>query len=102
MTDLEINRRLALAIGWRVDQLLVTPAGLCVVLFDNGQLRRTKFFDHRDPAVIWPIAERYRSFPFAMRSGGWWAWVPGGNGFSGKRADTAAEAVACAVIGAHE
>jgi len=50
-------------------------------------------FDYRNPLVIWPIAERFNCFPIKVE-GGWTAW-------SGARyctADTAAKAVALAVI----
>ena len=97
MTDLEINRALALAIGWREEHLLPTPLGLCVVLDDTGSMRQSKSFDHTDPAVIWPIAERFNCFPSFDRLYGWNATEPG-QYLRTVLADTGAKAVALAVI----
>lgn len=112
MTDAEISRRLALAIGWEEDQndpdvILefdckdLDQTAHCKVWFD-GSWRK---FDYCDPAVIWPIAERYNKFPYALRdkagelTGQWNAWVSDGEDV---QADTAAKAVALAVIKAHK
>lgn len=97
MTHAEISRALALAIGYLPEHVRIRNGAVCEVW-------RTKWwvvFDFRAPSVIWPIAERYNAFPardFKMgkENGRWWA-------FKGKRfyfADTAAAAVAMAVIGA--
>ena len=56
-------------------------------------------FDYRDPAVIWPIAERFNCFPMAS-IGGWCAYFDCTDITAD--ADTAAKAVALAVIKAHE
>ncbi len=133
MTDLEINKALALAIGWTEDRLdtegLLDPD---VAIFGgggqhevdevkvwNGEQWRT--FDYRDPAVIWPIAERYGCFPSDMVTGnfqkhkkqgypdktGWEIFMMDYKRSSlmkahwvYHRADTAAKCVALAVIGA--
>ena len=81
MTDIEISRALALAIGWTEDRrdengcldpdviiegkAFSQEAGV-FVWFDEIQWKR---FDYRDPTVIWPIAERYSVFPQGISNG---------------------------------
>lgn len=93
MTDAEISRRLALAIGWKGEQIIDYPGqeyiGLPVWIFGD----RIKLFSYRWPSVIWPIAERFNAFPAKWQN----EWNAGG-GWQ----DTAAKAVALAVIKAHE
>lgn len=92
MTDAEISRRLALAIGWKDVRELHN--GYMYVIEEFG--RTAKHFDYRDPAVIWPIAERFAMFPgFDSGSERWWA-----EPLDFKGHDTAAKAVALAVIAA--
>lgn len=93
MTDAEISRRLALAIGWR--HVKESAAGIRALVSETGNMWHA--FDYRDPAVIWPIAEQFECFP--MRIGGGW-----GAGFGGcfMTAGTAAKAVALVVIKHHE
>lgn len=110
MTDVEISKALALAIGWTDDRIdadgepdpdVVTHGAL----HDSPAIVQVWFcntwrtFDYRDPTVIWPIAERYDAFPITNTIT--W-WVPGCHRLIrgvGPRADTAAKAVAMAVIG---
>ena len=89
MTDLEISKALALAIGWttvvkRNEDVLVeyTP--------------HWRIFDYRDWLVIGPIAEKYKCFP-EFYNDGWYAWVGSDKGLL---ADTPQKAIALAVIGA--
>ena len=120
MNDLEINKALALAIGWRSDQFIEYEGqsyiGLPVVFNGPG----IKLFDYRFTSVIWPIAERYSLFPIGISKGDyaaaerlgrpindrwecirWHYEVTGGctRGWVRYTADTAAKAVAMAVIG---
>lgn len=105
MTDAEISRRLALAIGWQEKQndpdvILELDwredTTQCKVWF-NGKWQT---FDYRDPAVIWPIAERFNAFPTFLL-GSWTACI--GTDFETEiDAETAAKAVALAVIKAHK
>ena len=88
MTDAEISRALALAIGWPESATIVTH-GQCFIWYGSRR------FDYRDPAVIWPIAERYNCFPRLLTDGTWCATTNVKLFLS----DTAAEAVARAVIG---
>jgi hypothetical protein len=108
MTNLEISKALALAIGWtenRCDENGCLDPDVAIfghsvghhysepdeVKCWDGDIWRT--FDYRDPAVIWPIAERFDAFPSRWRNEG---WVVGLNlGIS----DTPQKAVAMAVIG---
>lgn len=97
MTDhTEINRQLARAIGWK--ELLVDLYGQLWVGEPGQPL--TGLFDYRHPDVIWPIAERYNCFPYALKdkqgrlTGDWGAWS--GTPYC-HASDTAALAVAKAV-----
>lgn len=103
MTDQEINRSLALAIGWPAERVHI---GVNLIYISTAvttlrQVATWHTFDYRDPAVIWPIAERHNRFPYALRdqSGaftGRWNILTDGVDYS---ADSAAKAVALAVIG---
>lgn len=68
MTDLEIDKALALAIGWKeADMILDHKAKrLC---FDGPRLAGV--FDYRDWNVIGPIAARYDCFPWQDYRGNW-------------------------------
>jgi hypothetical protein len=74
MTDTDINLRLAFAIGW--PRVHVTGATVFVhtsndidKFKDRGMWIKGRIFDYRDPAVIWPIAEKYSLFPSGIDSG---------------------------------
>lgn len=95
MTDAEISRRLALAIGWKAEDFMCSDP--VVIKDENGWWRR---FDYRDTAVIWPIAERFNCFPVAGTPGVWVAYFDRTNTYA--EAATAAKAVALAIIKAHE
>lgn len=94
MTDAEISRRLALAIGWKKDypRMGMVECEDELLIWD-GKVWRT--FDYRDPDIIWPIAEKYNAFPAHLTDGKWCA-TTNLKLFLG---DTAAKAVALAVIG---
>lgn len=126
MSDIEISKALAMAIGWH--RPMLTPRGLCVytghaldrVKTSSQWARGYRLFDYRDPAVIWPIAERYSAFPSSLVDGnfrkakarnragviGWEVIMcdyKNSTEYKAKwlrfQADTAAKAVALAVIG---
>lgn len=65
-TDLEISKALALAIGWREDQMYISLAGQIFI-----RPEKFRVFDYRDPTVIWPIAAKYNRFPSRCSSGVW-------------------------------
>ena len=92
----DISRCLALAIGWRDDQLFNDHDGsyTSVNLSNHPFIQTWKDFDYRDPLVIWPIAERFDCFPW--KSGG--MWKANNDGGELQVATYAARAVALAVI----
>ena len=99
MTDLEISKALALAIGWKPEQIIEYEGQSYIGLPVNFNGPGIKLFDYRFTSVIWPIAERYNCFPYALRdavglTGRWNVLV---NGLD-HDADTAAKAVALAAI----
>lgn len=102
MTDVEISRRLALAIGWTKEDFYKDGDGSFVALkVSNGFGCSWRTFDYRDPAVIWPIAERFDCFPWIVATGALDPWASK-LGLTTETADTAAKAVALAVIKAKE
>ena len=120
MNDIEISKALALAIGWKprkIGQGQVNGVPMIGIneQASSGANSSTFFdkraggwcveFDYRDPAVIWPIAERYNAFPYLLKSRhkkGFWCiqQAVGTAKYKEYIADSAAKAVAIAVIGA--
>lgn len=96
MTDLEIDKALALAIGWEPEDIFAYCD--CLEVSDPVQLE-VREFSHLDWATIGPIAERYDCFPFQIRSKeedfGKWNVVSGGNDIM---ATSPQRAIALAVI----
>ena len=96
MTDMEINKALALAIGWEHIGLSARKEDAVCVREVDGWWQT---FDYRDWNVIGPIAERYDCFPVSNIS--MW-WVPRcathSLGGRGTLADTPQRAIAMAVI----
>ena len=97
MTDYDISKALALAIGWpEVDVKSLDDERIwvyCGTRFVRDGYGPWRLFDYRDPVVIWPIAVRYDCFPY--KSGGRWL-VPGK--IELVYYDSAEKAVAIAVI----
>ena len=94
MTELEIDKALALAIGWKDEpnKMRVSDVwGLQV------WIEYWANFSHRDWNVIGPIAERYKCFPYGYKT------IPEWESDTNKAyyADTPQKAIALAVIGAH-
>jgi hypothetical protein len=99
MTDLEISKALALAIGWTtVDALFYGDA---VAVGTGSNWRR---FDYRDWNVIGPIAEKFNCFPSCNGlSKTWWPpRVVKGKDVGHIMQDTPQKAIAMAVIGAQK
>ena len=94
MTDLEINKALALAIGWQESDFSVM-VGTDVVMCFNG-CKFVGYFDYKNWSVIGPIAEKFDCFPFK-----WWfdTAKPCWSTSEGPTADTPQRAIAVAVIG---
>jgi len=86
MTDLEISKALALAIGWKKDDIAMFSNEMEV--WSGGW----RTFDYRDWNVIGPIAERYNFFP--QRA--FYQWQV--RGWTDTLADTTQKAIALAVI----
>ncbi len=93
MTDAEISRRLALAIGWKGSDIVDYPGLDYVGIRTRIIAPCVRFFSYKFPTVIWPIAERFDCFPMRFENG-WCVWSDG----CFPTADTAAKAVALAVI----
>lgn len=104
LTDLEINKRLALKIGWTgiksVGDTCFVPGYTGDKFKVANKWMRGRVFDYLDPTVIWPIAERYNVWPGRViggpSKGKWFAY---GDVREPIIADTAAMAVALGVIG---
>lgn len=103
MTDAQISRALALAIGWKESEIIDYPGQDYVGIRTRIVTPCVRFFSYKFPAVIWPVAERFDCFPDkVINEDGfvlWRAWVPGKPRW--KTEETAAKAVALAVIAAH-
>jgi hypothetical protein len=70
MTTTEINRRLALAIGYAPEDVALSQCRVFVWRQSPISFVRTWLeFDHKDWRTIGPIMERYRMFPE------WWCEV---------------------------
>jgi len=98
VTDIEINKALALSIGYLPEHVRVVDWGngpFVQVLYDG----RWCGFDYRQPHTIFQIAERYNCFPSQeysfIRNELYWK---ARKGEFEATADTAAEAIALAVI----
>lgn len=96
MTDLEISKALALAIGWK-QVLTSVAADTCYVKF--GLEKTWRVFGYRDPAVIWPIAEQFDCFPYKVSNILEYRWCSEKSEIDAHYADTPEKAVALAVIG---
>ena len=96
MTDLEIDKALALAIGHKVAYVTVLGEGIpqVWVQVDPRFEWAIRVFDHRDWNVIGPIAERYDMFPHLNSSGKWSVWTK----HHDISADTPQKQIALAVI----
>ena len=103
MTDTEISKALALAIGWPESDIDASNSAVHVC-FEVATLEYPptwRLFDYKIPDIIWPIAERYDCFPLRpFGKCGDAKWLSVTTGFAGQ-GDTAAKAVALAVIGTH-
>lgn len=100
-SDAEISRRLALAIGWPFAERSIAHPWALVCCDGMTGFRQ---FDYRDPAVYAPIAERFNAFP-TWGGSIWFAAVKKDIHPVNRiavQADTAAKAVALAVIKAKE
>ena len=95
MTDIETDKALALAIGWKPEQLWNRETYLLLPMRFDG-FEHWQRFSHSDWNVIGPIGERYNAFPMEDCLGQWFASI----GIHGRNvtADTPRKAIALAVI----
>ena len=102
MTDNEISKALALAIGW--DNVKVDALGH--VWVSMKKVWGARPFDYRDWNVAGPIAEKYDMFPLKEvdHNGYFKCWVVywSDNLAHKQEADTPQRAIALAVIGANK
>ena len=107
MTDLEIDKALALAIGWKEDAVAFHDDMWTVVV--HAEPNRSwpfgwRAFSHRDWNVIGPIAEKYDCFPSKRDYGELSEWVAYATVYgcadTPQQANTPQKAIALAVIGA--
>ena len=95
MNDLELNRKLALTIGWREDQIRIVGGELQVAFCPEIPMFMWEEFDHADWSVVGPIAERFDCFPFLWTvNRGKPCWATS----EGPTSDTPQKAIALAVI----
>jgi hypothetical protein len=95
MTDIEIDRALALAIGWKDEPNKMRVSNVFGLQVWIGYWAN---FRYRDWNVIGPVAERYEMFPYRLRiteERGWNVFT-----YKDNVADTPQKAIALAVIGA--
>ena len=100
LSDLEISKALALAIGWKEKQIRLTYEFGVQVCTDAPiscytSLPWWRGFDYRDWNVIGPIAEKFDCFPKFIN--GMWEIAHSGDVY---RAYIPQKAIALAVIGA--
>lgn len=107
MTNLEISKALALAIGWKEPygdpdvQIVWKPGGAMHI--EVWFQKEWRVFDYRDWNVIGPIAEKFDCFPWVLTEQLWEAPVrAGSNVVRFCQANTPQKAVALAVIGARK
>lgn len=86
MNTTEINRKLALAIGYPLKDIKQTKGDTVVVQTYNFMNKIKlgsrwaygyRVFSHLDVETIWPIAAKYKAFPAVSLSGIWWAEANG-------------------------
>lgn len=101
MTDLEISKALALAIGWKQTWTTRATDGeetvtICISPEDAPQ-EHWELFDYRDWTVSAPIAEKFNVFPYKADEklyGGGWLTMHASRSY-----ETPQKAIAMAVIG---
>ena len=92
MSDLEISKALALAIGWVHVEESCETHGPQIYVRETNTYAPWNIFDYRNWNVISPIAERYDCFPYRNYEEQW------ATGWGDAVADTPQKAIALAVI----
>jgi hypothetical protein len=100
MTDLEISKALALAIGWRPEQMRVV--GVCdhALILQESEWHTARVFDYTSWNVIGPIAMKFDCYP--EKCCGEWSAMLANDRLTWVEADTPQKAIAMAVIEAHK
>ena len=99
MTDLEISKALALAIGWEETEVKVSPyTGALLVFWNVDSCSVWQRFDYRDWNVIGPIAQRHDAWPKQVAPTLWSVRIASPRGALNLHADTPQKAIALAVI----
>lgn len=93
MTDLEIDKALALAIGWEPEDVNVVHGCVSITTYKDGNWKSTRSFSHKDWNVIGPIAAQRNMFPYRVGHK-WWNVA----GYGCPVVDTPQTAIALAVI----
>lgn len=96
MTDVEINKALALAIGWK--RILPNAEANAIKNCWVWTGRTWRLFNYKDWHVIGPIAARYNAFPIQCSQDTWSACVGDGSDMWVDHIDTPQKAIALAVI----
>lgn len=94
MTDLEISKALALAIGWKPEQMRENRLRKGELLVQSDDEYFARPFSYADWNVIGPIAARYDCFPMNVDAG----WCSSNLQHAVAYADTPQKAIAMAVI----
>ncbi len=97
MTDIEIDKALALAIGWKPEQMRGGRLNPLILMIQRNDDLFARPFSHKDWNVIGPIAERYNAFPHQSSAGTWSACIGGADAWV-DHVDTPQKASALAVI----
>lgn len=97
-SDIEIDKALALAIGWKDEPNKMRVSDFWGLQVWIGYWAN---FGYRDWNVIGPIAARYNAFPIQSSKGTWSACVGDGSNMWVDHIDTPQKSIALAVIGAH-
>lgn len=105
MLDVEINLRLAVAIGYKYPDLSVNRNRVYVP-YGRGESICLRQFSYKDDSVIWAIAERFDAFPvksLRRRSVlGAWCSLVGSHPELLRYDNSPKKAVALSIIAKHE
>jgi hypothetical protein len=101
MTNTEINRKLALAIGYLPEHIIASRYGV-YVRRNTGGGQELYTFHHQNPTVILPIMERYEITVFLLKNRDWSAFLYINGTITEGRHTNPRTATALAVINAKE
>jgi hypothetical protein len=111
MTNTEIDRKLALAIGWKPEDVVVGgvgPGDCCFLVVSwwvtaqGDNMKGERRFSHQDPTVILPIMERHDCLPHKLWNDEWVSYFEDMPGVAAGVHTNPRTAAALAVIKAKE